>query len=142
MAFFGFVQYQFGSEPKFWKAAFENLLLKKQSLRNKFKLQLQLLRHVQNQRIKPRNIFVTETFIIVVGNYYLSKSSKDKISNCWEQNWKLKTLFFWSFQIQVQNWYWKTPKTEKLNFWFTLTGPIWMPAFPAEQVQSRLGQEI
>ena len=56
MAFFGFVKYQFGLDPEFWKAGVENLLLllsiKKHLLRNKFKLQVSLLRLLQNHRIK------------------------------------------------------------------------------------------
>ena len=70
MAFFGFVKYQFGLDPEFWKAGVEHLLLllsiKKHLLRNKFKLQVSLLRLLQNHRIKTA---IAE-----------------------KQNWKLKTF--------------------------------------------------
>ena len=93
--FLGF-QYQFGLELEFWNAVFDNLLL---LLSNYWEITLDFTAEACT---KPKN----------------------KVSNCWET--KLKTLFFWGFQTRVSKFRFKTDieKTEKLNFWFTLKGPL------------------
>ena len=98
IAFFRFDQYQFGLEPKFWKAVFENFFWYSSSKSNNWeiisKLQVSLLWVLQNQRIKS--------------------TIARKV------NWKLKTLCFsrvLTLEIPTSDpkLILKNRKTEKLN---------------------------
>ena len=106
IAFFRFDQYQFGLEPKFWKAGFENFFCCSSSKSNNWeissKLQVSLLWVLQNQRIKS--------------------TIAEKV------NWKLKTFCFSrvskrGFPNSDSKLILKNRKTEKLNFRLSVLKP-------------------
>ena len=108
MAFLGLkwiflgLKYQFGLEPEFWKAGFEDLLLLLSIKSNKWEMSLGSRFHCW-------------------GLYKIIKSTIAEK----QVNWKLKTiLFFWGFKTQVSKFRLKTNiqnlKIKKLNFWLHL----------------------
>ena len=103
MVFFGFVQYLFGLELKVWKP-FLLLSINKQSLGNKFKLQISLLRQVQNQRIRSAIVEInTENWKLCYSGVSKFRFKTD-IEN--PKNWKAEFLVYfnnliWMLQIAV-----------------------------------------
>ena len=107
MALFGFVKNKFGRTQLLkswvWKPSFFLLIIKNQSLINKFKLQVSLLRHVQNQRIRSA---IVENKTKNWKHCYSGVSkfrSKTDIEK--PENWKAEFLVYfnriWILQIAV-----------------------------------------